>query len=379
MRVHFFGPPPRVNVTPEMPIKDCVASVGGNTGNQLFINALMRQVRHSRATFGYRIDPKDINENVGLVVIPAANWLQPNTDLTGWYRALRLTKVPLLLVGLGAQALRYSDTPPLPEGTISFLKLVSERSKSISTRGEYTTSVLKKYGFNNGVTTGCPSLYMHCSPEFPRIKKVKNVVMDKLVIQATRHTIESNMSFYASGRSKIERQLFNFALNHHLTYVFQSEREEMHLALGRPMNEYPDAEALLRILAYYDVPAIETLEEFFKRSRIFFDVEDWMTFLRSMDFVCGTRLHGSIAALLAGVKACLLTHDTRTLEVAELTEIPHCEAQTFVALADKQGFESAINQINSEFGCESFYKRYSKNYSNYRNFLIQNGVQHNLL
>ena len=41
------------------------------------------------------------------------------------------------------------------------------------------------------------------------------------------------------------------------------------------------------------------------------------------DFVFGTRIHGSIAAVLAGTPSYLLAHDARTLELARYFEIPH--------------------------------------------------------
>ena len=50
--------------------------------------------------------------------------------------------------------------------------------------------------------------------------------------------------------------------------------------------------------------------------RIRFPVEawTWLEYLRDFDFATGTRLHGNVAALLAGVPAVLLAHDSRTLE-----------------------------------------------------------------
>ena len=49
----------------------------------------------------------------------------------------------------------------------------------------------------------------------------------------------------------------------------------------------------------------------------------WMDYLRGTDFTFGTRIHGNIAALLAGTPAYVLAHDTRTLELARYFEIPN--------------------------------------------------------
>jgi hypothetical protein len=46
------------------------------------------------------------------------------------------------------------------------------------------------------------------------------------------------------------------------------------------------------------------------RMRMFLDGWTWIDFLTTQDFVFGTRFHGTVAALLAGVPAILLTHDS---------------------------------------------------------------------
>ena len=57
------------------------------------------------------------------------------------------------------------------------------------------------------------------------------------------------------------------------------------------------------------------------RVRFFLDPKTWFDHLAQYDFSFGTRIHGNIAALLAGTPALLLAHDSRTLELAEYHEI----------------------------------------------------------
>jgi hypothetical protein len=59
------------------------------------------------------------------------------------------------------------------------------------------------------------------------------------------------------------------------------------------------------------------------RVRFFLDPQTWFEHLAQYDFSFGSRIHGNIAALLAGTPALLLAHDARTLELAEYHEIPY--------------------------------------------------------
>ena len=58
-------------------------------------------------------------------------------------------------------------------------------------------------------------------------------------------------------------------------------------------------------------------------ARFFVDPKPWIDYLSTVDFAFGDRIHGNIAAILAGTPALLLAHDSRTLELARYHSIPH--------------------------------------------------------
>jgi hypothetical protein len=60
-----------------------------------------------------------------------------------------------------------------------------------------------------------------------------------------------------------------------------------------------------------------------RRTRFYVDPWPWIEDLREFDYSFGTRIHGAIAALLAGTPATVLAHDSRTLELARYFAIPH--------------------------------------------------------
>ena len=60
-----------------------------------------------------------------------------------------------------------------------------------------------------------------------------------------------------------------------------------------------------------------------RRTRLYLDPWPWIRYLREADFSFGTRIHGNIAALLAGTPAYVFAHDSRTFELARYFGIPH--------------------------------------------------------
>jgi hypothetical protein len=57
--------------------------------------------------------------------------------------------------------------------------------------------------------------------------------------------------------------------------------------------------------------------------RLYIDPATWIDELRAFDFSFGSRIHGNIAALLAGVPSTVLCSDSRTLELCRYFGIPH--------------------------------------------------------
>ena len=67
-----------------------------------------------------------------------------------------------------------------------------------------------------------------------------------------------------------------------------------------------------------------------RRGRYFTCIPDWLEFYRSRDFVLGTRVHGAILALQAGVPSILVTHENRTAGLAHSLSIPSMTQDDFL-------------------------------------------------
>src|SRR5699024_9526684 len=57
--------------------------------------------------------------------------------------------------------------------------------------------------------------------------------------------------------------------------------------------------------------------------RFYLDASTWINDMRAQDAYIGTRIHGALSGISAGIPSILITHDSRTLELAEYHGIPH--------------------------------------------------------
>ena len=89
------------------------------------------------------------------------------------------TRLPITMVGVGAQASSRLTTCPVHPNTLKLMRLVSERSAQIGARGFYTAEVLAGYGIHNVRVIGCPSLYGAHTPairiDVSRLKNAEKV------------------------------------------------------------------------------------------------------------------------------------------------------------------------------------------------------------
>jgi hypothetical protein len=104
--------------------------------------------------------------------------------------------------------------------------------------------------------------------------------------------------------------------------------------------------------------------------RFFVDATTWIDALRDRDLVVGTRIHGTIAGLLAGVPSILIAHDSRTRELAQFHAIPY---QTKAAL---RRVDVAAWREAADF--DAFTAAHARNTEVFRSFLDRHALGHTL-
>lgn len=325
--------------------------LGFNSGNMMFSASLLRKLQGALPLQYQSVWEGNI-EGGDCLVFAAANWLNDFEDF-GWaYDVLSQLDIPVVIVGVGAQTTLDYTIPKLKEGTLNFLKLASERSALISTRGEFSSSVLEHYGIKNSQPTGCPSLLL-------REAKIAGLSgKSGVALHGTRH-------LYNPSDSELQRYFYSQAFKHSYDILLQSELSDIRIGL---LAEHGlDKQALDILKKEYGTSSVEEAVAFVgDKGRFFTTFQDWIDYASSKSLFIGTRIHGTIAAILAGTPAVLVAHDTRTIELARAMSVPYLhgneldmtddiDIDAFEALANSSVLDQQYAQYRSGF--ESFFEK----------------------
>lgn len=369
---------PSANLAPLASIQ----RIGGNQGNLLYQFSTHRALAAEDATltslsYG-KFDNGDlaeraewINSECDHLVLPLSSSfrLQMLDNLRRWGELVEKLTIPVTVVGIGAQ-LRLDDVraksyvPSRVTGIKAsaaqvgahedasrrFVAAVLDRSNSIGVRGEISKAYLQHLGFASDQidVIGCPSLFMNG----PTVRAIANV--------QPRLSPKSRISLSFDHRITATADLLDATVHSYprsVAYVQEKIAAEMVITGA---DTRPDWTGDSRFPVHPDHPL-------FQGHRMEYCPTGW-SWIRHMgdyDFAFGPRLHGTVAATLAGTSAHLLVHDSRTLEVAEFHHLPHSLIERIDELPSAK---SVVHRQN--------YERFSADYpalfDNFLNFLSRN-------
>ncbi|MEV0689992.1 polysaccharide pyruvyl transferase family protein [Streptomyces sp. NPDC050388] len=306
--------------------------IGTNTGNLLFSDSAHKMLSAPDTEVvsnGIRTDPSarraaEINERYDVFVVPLANAFRPSFQgaLDRLSTLVEQLTIPVVVFGVGAQTGSDYDTDqlqPLNASVKRFISAVLDRSASIGVRGELTARYLTGLGFpaDRIDIIGCPSMFLY-GDTFPAIRATELTESSRIALNLSPNAVPVG-DISGLARTAWERypDLLYYAQN------------------------LVDAELLL----WGDITPENGVEDPFplqlshplmreNKVRMPLDPATWIDELRGRDFAYGTRIHGNIAALLAGTPSVVLTHDSRTLELCRYFDIPHVPLDSLPADTD---------------------------------------------
>jgi hypothetical protein len=335
-------------------------TAGNNFGNLLFSAAAHKLLSgRGREVVSHGTDrfepsnPGEINERFDVLVLPFANAFRPGFErrLLQYADLIEQLEIPVVVLGIGAQStLDYSleELRPLESTIRRFMRATLERSASVGVRGEFTAAYLKHLGFPAVEVVGCPSMFMN--GEELRVGKELDVLPSsaRLALNASP----------AEGMGEIvDRHAARYP---NLRYLCQ-DREELQLLLwGRAFEPAETGGATLPSDVTHPLYRND-------RMRMCADPWTWIDYLRTFDFAFGARIHGNIAALLAGTPAYVLAHDSRTLELARYFEIPH-------ARMDRLPPDVDAATLYEETDLTGLHRGHAARFEQFVDFLTANGL-----
>lgn len=357
--------------------------IGGNQGNLLYQFSTHRtlvrdDVRVGTISYGkFQKGPVEeraewINSECDRLVLPLSSSfrLQNLKGLQAWADLVERLTIPVTVVGIGAQ-LRLSDVregtflPSRVTGAVAppdeiqqheaasrrFVAAVLDRSNSIGVRGEISKRYLKYLGFpaDRIDAIGCPSLFMW-GPDFQ---------MPNRPVKLTR---KSTLSLSFDHRIKSTAELLDKTVTAYpRSTVYMQEKLGAQLVITGEETR-PDWSGDQRF-------PLQKAHRLYGQHRLeyFPTAWSWMRHLKSVDFAYGPRLHGTVAATLAGTPAHLLVHDSRTLEVAEYHDLPHTLTERL------DGVTTADLAAQQDY--TKFNESYPELFTRFTDFLARNSLR----
>lgn len=287
------------------------SAFGANNGNLVFGYAAHKLLSVSGTEVvanRYQIHPDmadQVNAEYDGFVLPLANAFRPSFqgELRRTTAFIERLRIPFMMLSGGAQ-LPLDGNPaalrPIEEDVKSFARAVLDRSPALSVRGVKTAEYLASIGIHDVVVVGCPSLTLHGPghsvqgiaqlPEDARV--AYNIETSKDIEPTLIRDIDSRFdaTYFPQDQKTLEGMLWGTDPYHGRTDA---------LPLGRSHKQFTSGKA-----EYWP------------------DAPSWIARLSEFDISIGSRIHGNIAAILAGTPALLLAHDSRTLELADHHAIP---------------------------------------------------------
>lgn len=359
------GMSPLVNHSPTRVIMRNM--IGNNIGNMLFQSSVSRTLM----TEGTVIDTvntvrkysdehiRRINETYEYMVLPFANAFRVQfvDELNRVTKLINKVKIPCIVVGVGAQANLNAElnSPELDEAVKNFMKAVLKKSSIVGLRGEFTADYLTKLGFQaerDFTVIGCPSMYMY-GKELPKMR-VKELTPESEVSMNSKITLPQKFHDFMY---KCSLELPNY------NYVPQVIEEIRQMFMGK---RYP-AGFVKEIPKHFPVSFAHPVYRS-GRGISFANMPSWIEYLENKDFSFGSRIHGNIAAILAGTPCFVIVSDQRIMELVEFHHIPHL-------LIEDLKKDTNIFDLYAKADFSAIRKDHDKHFMHYLDFLKANDLE----
>ncbi|MCC2957039.1 polysaccharide pyruvyl transferase family protein [Massilia sp. IC2-477] len=307
-----------------------------NIGNIVFLDAINRSlpgIRNVSSRDFIRFREQFSADHV--IVLALANFLSATwTAPEGFVEALAQHRIVLFSVGVQSE-FGEEDSICLSRDAQAVLDLARTSGTLIGVRGDKTQRYLARSGIASQVI-GCPSV--HLAPE--------RIACDKPLGRARVCTSNTMLGIHRD----IAKRVNTFATKFCSGYMLQTEASIIADCMELPeevigyiadQSGNPHHAGLLRNkvfdYGYYneDPEQWKVLRAWFKEhARFHYTVADWRAYAAGFDYCIGTRFHGNVMALQAGVPPLIIPIDSRVADMAEFHRLPRVSMEDFEQIRD---------------------------------------------
>lgn len=338
-----------------------------NIGNIVFLDAINRSLPGIKniSSRDY-IKFQDKFDGDYVVVLALANFLSDTwTAPKGFLKALSRNRIVLFSVGVQSQIDEEADIT-LSDDAKAILELARTSGTLIGVRGEISRRYLTKLGIES-LAIGCPSV--HLAP--PEITCSTPLEKAKICTSNTMRGFHRD----------IAKKVNSFALEYCSGYMLQTESaimadcmelpdEVVHFIANQSGN--PHHADLLRNkffdYGYYNEVSEQwqLLRAWFKQYAKFnYTVDAWRAYASQFEYCIGTRFHGNVMALQAGVPSLIIPVDARVADMVQFHHLPAISIEDF-------SYINKISDLTPHLDFTDYIQHHDSNLKLYSEFLRAN-------
>ena len=338
IRVAFMGTDGHVGPLHAGSPEAAFTHTGHNTGNLAFQYAAWRSIQNQKTTMGFDFDPEWVNQNIDVIVLPAANFLYSHFDFSDVCARLERTKVPVCTFGLGCQAFKSINEIQLKPGTQRFIDVLFDRAPRVGVRGRFTADFLEKIGKKNYVVCGCPSNFISEDVGLGRSigeRIAKPVAKSRMV------------PTFFSYNAEFECRIWKLIRETLCSIVVQDPLPFVRAAFGKSLPLFRDAlrdyPSFLNKLPEPEMSGVEGLLD------LYLDADRWIDSHKDIDLVVGSRIHGLSLGWQSGTPGILVSYDLRTQELAETMGLPWISPEALAAASSMEDLRATILTFSHDY------------------------------
>lgn len=328
MRTHLYGTSPYLPDAAYLGADELSHQSGGNTGNLMFCHSISRMTAAGVESIPWGASLDGLDPLSDILVMPLANQLGAHVDLHALADKMAKKKIPMVGLGLGAQGpIGGVDAASIPPGTWNWLRVILERSvdgkPNVALRGEETLRVVEAQGLGSGCrVTGCPSNFINPSATLGReISRRRTHSVSKIAVPAGNPFLPQHRLLEQSLRGLVEKT--------NGLYVCQHPIDMLRLAKIEYRNIERSTFLKYKNYIHPELDDDDFMAWFRSHAHSYTSVPEWIAMMARHDLVIGTRIHGVMAGIQAGVPSVCLCIDSRTMELCRTMAIPHADANDY--------------------------------------------------